>query len=169
MKRIVVVLGVAAVMAAMGAAYAGVAMAQATTTTETYWFPINEQTGDPCTGEPILITGQTRNVVHETVDNNGTLHIESASVFVKTTAENLDTGERYRVVGNGILAQNTGVDETGEYQSPPFTATNVAFVQYVSTTDRTDNFYIRFQIHITYDANGEPTAFVLTDYAECRG
>jgi hypothetical protein len=67
-------------------------------------------------------------------------------------------------VANGILAQNIGVDET-----PPFTATNVSFVQYVSTTDRTDNFYVRFQLHTTFDANGEPTAVFITDYSECRG
>jgi hypothetical protein len=168
MRRITLVVGAIVLMVAVGAAYAGVAMARATTTTETATFPINEPSVNPCTGEPILITGEGRFVYHETVDTNGALHIASASTWMKTTAENLDTGEIYRAQTIGNLAQNTGVNETGESQSPPFTATNVFFAQYVSTNS-TDNFYVRFHIHVTFNANGEPTAFVLTDYAECRG
>ena len=155
-------------MVAVGAAYAAVAMAQATTITENATLPINEQIVNPCTGEPISVTGEGRYVYHETVDDNGALHIATASTWMKTTAENLDTGEIYRTQTIGNLWQNTGVDETGEYQSPPFTSTNVYFQQYVSTNS-TDNFYVRFYIHVTFNANGEPTAFVLTDYAECQG
>jgi hypothetical protein len=59
MKRIVVVLGVAALMVAMVAAYAGVAMAQATNETINIRSPESFTIDNPCPGyeEPIQVDG----------------------------------------------------------------------------------------------------------------
>jgi hypothetical protein len=162
MRRIVVVVAAAAMMVALVVAYAGVVMAQATTTTITATFPIEETFVNPCTGEPILITGTGRFVIHETTDANGRVHFATASTWANTSAENLETGEIYRVQTQGILAQNSFSD------TPPYTANHVFYARYVST-DSSDNFYVRMQIHTTINANGEPTVVVFEEYAECRG
>ena len=162
LRRPLTVLVAAAMMAVMLVGAAAVAMAQATTTRIVDTFPIEEYLNNPCTGERILITGEGRFVINETTDANGRVHYATASTWANTTAENLETGEIYRVQTQGNLEQNSYSD------TPPYTASLVYYARFVST-DSTDNFYIRLQAHDTINANGESTVATYVEYAECRG
>ena len=53
----------------------GTALAAASSQTEVFTVPFSTTVGDnPCTGEPVAVTGELRFVVHTTTDASGGFH-----------------------------------------------------------------------------------------------
>lgn len=107
-RRIGIVFGVAAVMAAAVALTAGTALAQAITDHSRTNEPFTEIIENPCTGEEILFEGTFRQVTHFVQNDNG-LHGGVIEV-VTATGTGVESGERYRFINSVNSAFYNGND-----------------------------------------------------------
>jgi cyclophilin family peptidyl-prolyl cis-trans isomerase len=168
MKRIVVVLGVAAVMAAAVALTAATAFAQATPVTVNERIPISGEGENPCTGETFTFEGTLHLVVHVTYDGNESHHVINQLNLQGRGVS--PSGAKYvlGLVEHG--GQNiTFEDEThAEIAKSNHTATSTIKVLRQGEDGTTEDFMARFIFHVTQNANGEWTAEVLQGEAECK-
>jgi hypothetical protein len=129
---------------------AGMALAQATTFTSNEKVPLDQIVDNPCTGEPLLLTGELHFLFHETVDANGGLHVQIHFQPQGVSGTGLVSGEQYRGVG---------VTRSEEYIPPgevrEFTSVNRF---YLISAGPSDNLQETATLHVTFNANGEPTA-----------
>src|SRR5688572_19008506 len=105
MKRISIVLVLAAVMAAAVALMAGTALAQA----ETETFQIREPVefvadANDCTGEEILFEGVQHQTTVVTTNENGR-HVVSRNNWTNFTGTGLETGDEYRLSTAGGVTE----------------------------------------------------------------
>jgi hypothetical protein len=70
---------------------------------------------------------------------------------------------QYRIVGGERELTNVGAGD-----ELPITDTFASVFNLISAGDG-DNFLVHVTFHITFNANGEITALVINDRAECRG
>ncbi len=157
MKRLVLLL---AVMGTTLALAAGMALAQATTDTFVVKQPFNKTLFNPCTGEEVQFTGDILFLYRETRDPNGGFHIEQHTSGAGVTGTG-ESGTQYRLVG---------VARQGVYFAPGETreATSVQSLRLVSNGS-SDNYVLVTQIHVTFNANGEPTVVLFREDIECVG
>jgi hypothetical protein len=106
MKRIVVVLGMTALMSAVAALVAGTALAQA----QTERFQITEPLefvaeATDCTGEDILFEGVLHTNIVVTTNGN-VRHVVSRNNAIDLTGTGLETGDEYRLTLGGSLTEN---------------------------------------------------------------
>jgi len=153
MRRIVVVLGVTAVMAAAVALTAGTALARAETETfqntgEVIPFTIE----NPCTGEEILFEGKVRNPVHTTLNENG-YHDVTRGVLIDVTGTGLQTSDKYRLVNAGGLAEYSEIE--GEVGGLYVNNDETIFM--VVSEGASPNFLMHLLYKVTFDtADGQP-------------
>ena len=70
------------------------------------------------------------------------------------------TGDVYRCTGGN------GWEWNGNYDTFPFIVTQYIEIQFISPGSGV-NFRIHFNLHLTVNANGETTVFLVNDRAEC--
>jgi hypothetical protein len=152
MKRISIVLGVAALMAVMVALAAGTAFAQAETETfhnrGTFTFTVE----NPCTGEEVLFEGKFNNTVHVTLNKNG-YHDVTRSQVSDVTGTGLQTGDKYRFINAGGLAEYSEIEEEvgGLYVG------NDETMFMVVSEGSSPNFLMHLLYKVTFDtADGQP-------------
>jgi hypothetical protein len=162
MKRLVLLVAVVGTTLALAA---GMALAQATTVTSNETVPVNLVVFNPCT-EPeefVLVTGELHLLFHSTVDANGGLHVQQHSQpqggGLLGTGE--ESGIQYRVVG--VTRDETYV--------PPGDVRETTFVNrfHIVTQGPSDNALVDITTHVTFNANGEPTAVVERAEIKCAG
>jgi hypothetical protein len=157
-KRLVlslVVMGTALALAA------GMALAQATTETFNEKVPLDLVADNPCTGEPVHLTGQLHILFHITEDANGGFHVQAHFQPQGVSGTGLVSGEQYRGVG---------VTRDGAY-FPPGELRETTFVDrfYFISKGPSANMLAKATIHVTFNANGEPTAEVIRVDLKCAG
>jgi hypothetical protein len=157
MRRFIVaaLLGSLVAIAPMGTAFAA-----ATTTTTISRVPFGfTPLLNPCTGENLDITGTTLILTHTTVDATGAAHTKFHFTTQGVRGISQETGVRYELV-------DTVNDAT--YDGPrPAVGTALSTFRLVGPGPGNDQV-LRFQLHFTINAAGEPTALVLNQINECR-
>lgn len=131
--------------------------AQAVVLTENSTVPI-EFTGTSCTGEPIIIFGESHLLVHAVGNPNQSVFITHINFNLEgTTASGV-----HFVVNEAVNSTTTGTEPAG-----PFTFTSVGRLRAISTNSE-ENFYIDTVIHTTINANGEVTAMTFEFETRCQ-
>jgi hypothetical protein len=163
MKRIVVVVGVAAVMAAAVALTAGAALAQAETETWHNRGQSNFTIENPCTGEEVLVENTFHNVIHVTLNENG-YHTHSHASATDATGTGLQTGDEYRFINAGGFTEwQEIVDETsGLYVN------NYEVIYMVVSEGASPNFLMHLLYKVTSDtADGQPGLVFRAETISC--
>ena len=158
MKRIVVVLGVAAVMAAVVALTAGTALAQAQRDTQTIE---NLYIENPCTGEYIVWNGTVDTVWHEINNANGRHYSYHSRLNIFGTG--LETGDTYRMLNAGNDIGNEVIIE-GEYYPSESHYVNVGLHTLVVSDGASPNFLIN--VVFRYTGSDEPQPGDISFYNE---
>jgi hypothetical protein len=165
-RWLVLMLVAAYVLALPGTARAETTSYQVSETT-----PIATATENPCTGEPVTLTGTyhfTSNY-SVTVDETGThFHSLESKKFSLSGTATL-TGARYQneqqqmSEENGTFTVDTGV-------LAPYESTNEMTMLLIrqGETTRQDDFYVKIIAHITYNASGVVTVSGATVNVFCR-
>jgi hypothetical protein len=161
MKRISVVLGLAALMAAV---IAGPVSAQAVTETSKETFALSNVLDD-CEGgvETIVVESIARVVVHTTTDENGGIHsfVNLSLHGVTATDANGETVHFSAQEHDGLYVLDVPTSGTFTHT---FTQTSKAI-----SSGPSDNRFITTLMHLTVNANGEVTSETFDQTIECRG
>jgi len=136
------------------------AHAQATKDASEFIDPFVFDAVNPCNGEAVLVTGDTRITVRITVASNGSTHIAYQLVPEHVLGVG-ESGARYRAVGGE--RDHTSFAE-GEI---PLNETFTSAFNLISS-GRGANFTTHVTGHITVDANGATTSTVALDHTECQ-
>ena len=147
MKRLVLSLAVVGMTLALAA---GMALAQANSFTSSVKVPLDEIFDNPCTGEPVHFTGELHILFHQTEDANGGFHVQTHFQPQGVSGTGLLSGEQYRGVG---VTRDETYFPPGEFRE--FTYVNRF---YMISAGPSDNMLETATIHVTFNANGEPTA-----------
>jgi hypothetical protein len=158
MRRIVVVLGVAAVMATMVALAAGTASAQAETETFHQRGPYTRAVENPCTGEEVLIEGTFHAVIHTTLNDDGTYHAVVRG-NINATGTSVLTGDKYRFINTGGAEGYSGVG--GQEVN------NEEFTYLVVSEGASPNFLMHFVVKVTFNTDGHPNTVVEAGTIRC--
>lgn len=122
--------------------------------------PVATTTSNPCTGEPVTLSGTyhfTSNY-SVTADDSGTRFrsVESKKLSLSGTA--MPSGARYQNEQHEMSEENGQFTfDTGSLA--PYERTDVASMLLIrqGDTTRLDDFFVKFTSHITYNANGVVT------------
>jgi hypothetical protein len=132
--------------------------AQATATTTNQDFPLETTLDNPCTGEPILFTGQVHLMIHATATPSG--HFET------TVHSNLQD-----VSGTGTesgAAFHFQAASTTTAQVEPGVETTIMINFRIIGPGAGNNFLLHNLTHLTVNANGEATATVQEVFTACH-
>jgi hypothetical protein len=152
MRRMFVVLGLMAVMAAIAALTAGAALAQAQTETSIIRESFEIIGENRCTGEPILIEGDFQQVTHTTLSENGS-HVVISSNIRNVSATGLQTGDEYLITGTAHTVQSE--------LSNGIQVSNDGAAEVVVSKDGSPNALIHLLFKYTFDADdGQPSMVV---------
>jgi hypothetical protein len=152
---------VVAIVAAALLAFSGAVLAQATTETFKQEIPVDFTPTNPCNGEPVHLTGSVNFVFHTTQDANGGFHLTGHAETQRISGTGLESGDKYRAVSAFNSTLNF-VPEGAEEQTAPLTYS-------IISSGPSPNFVTHYTMHVTLNANGEPTAEVLYVRSECTG
>jgi hypothetical protein len=157
-KRLVLSLAVVGMTLALAA---GMALAQATTDTFNEREPLDLIVDNPCTGEPLQLTGELHILFHVTEDANGGFHVQTHFQPQGVSGAGLVTGEQYR--GVGVTRD--------EFYFPPGELRETTFIDhfYFVSTGPSENMLATTTTHVTFNANGEPTAELVRLDTKCAG
>jgi hypothetical protein len=150
---------VAAVLMAIGGTAAWAA--PATTSTASYDIPMSGTVINPCNGETVTWQGTAHFVDHETVTSNGHQTLSGEVNFQGVEGQG-SLGNTYRQLNTATYEMN----RSGESAQSEFTGT--AAFHFVSEGSA-PNFAASTTYHITFDANGQPTATVTRLETDCPG
>ena len=138
------------------------ANAQAITDTQRFVAPFFVDDINPCTGEPVSLSGEVHIRVQTTVDSNGGFHGTFVLVPHQVVGEGA-SGLAYKAVG-GHREHIT--DHAGGPGASTFTLTNTFNMV---SQGSADNYWTSTVIHITLNSNGVATAETAINRLECRG
>jgi hypothetical protein len=128
-------------------------MAEATTSTTSVIFPLDQLLVNPCTGETVHITGTLHWLGHITLDDTGRWHTRFQENHQNVVGVGLDSGAEYRIPE----AESTVV--IWRFLDPQVTTTDVVVVPFIAKgTD--ENALLQELVHVTVNANGELTVDV---------
>ena len=136
----------------------------ATTFTDNMKFPVNIGVFIPCAaggaGEVVFLSGNLHSLFHLTVNgNNFKFKIHNQPQGISGTG--LTTGDKYQ--GTGVTQETFG----GSFVNGQFSDTFVNNFRIIGQ-GRGNNFLVHETFHITFNANGELTAFVNNFRSECK-
>lgn len=152
----------AALLALLFTAFAGTnAFGQASTTTTNETVPFTSSLFNPCNGDTVTFSGDMHVTNSLTVDSSGGTHLKTHINYQNVTGTGNPSGITYnvRTVTNEVTNDNDG---------PQSTATVISTVKLIAHGPSLD-FYLRFVMHVTVNANGETTSMVQEANFECRG
>ena len=110
-------------------------------------------------GEDIIINGEIHVVFHVTEDASGGFHVHTLFHPQGLTGVGATSGATYHAVGETKTSFNTNG------------ATTYTFVNNFKMIGegQAPNYLVHNTVHVTINANGEPSAFVDNTSVECRG
>ncbi len=149
----------AAGLAALAVAVAGGAL-PATASAESTTAPIAFSSFNPCNGEPVTGSGTLHVVSNTHFDQSLGLHVVNIEMVSSVEAVGLLSQVRY----TGRQRQQEVLYTSGF----PLVSTLTHSAALRSATNL-DNFSLTFQVHLTVNANGDPTAEVLHPRVACTG
>ena len=140
------------------------AYGQATTSTIQFRSIVDGQVSNFCgnIAEDVRISGTVNTVIHTTQDANGGLHIiDGHTNFRGVSGVGLTTGNKYIFAGGVNPISNIREDSANVF-------TFLAHGRLISQGQQ-QNQLATTQFHLTFNANGEPTATIDKFVFECRG
>lgn len=153
--RVLLLLAAAAALVFQGAA----AAPQASTITDNMTIPV-EFFAISCTGEEVVINGESHVVFHATGTPSG--HgVERLHINFQLSGESA-SGTRY------VVNETVDSTQTRDADGAPSTFTSVSHLNAISQ-DGSDNLRVRTVIHTTVNANGEITSTTFEFTTECNG
>ncbi len=165
MSRTVLLLTSTAVAALVSVLASGLALAQATTEHISETVPLVDITFDnPCTGEPMEVTGEVHITGNVTFDAEGGVHGIFTERFNDVKATGVESGEEYVVTQ--VIQFNNNARQFGGF--PPAEETGTSSLLFTSKGS-SDDFLAHFTFHITVNSNGELTSTVAVAKVECKG
>jgi hypothetical protein len=117
---------------------------------------------NPCTGENIIITSGTLQLLVTTSDTTGGLHLVVHGNAQGVTATGESTGDMYRLAGDFWIEENVAANGF------PLVV-QVVETHNVISAGSAPNFLVHLVSHLTINANGTVTAAMSSDTAECLG
>lgn len=157
--RSLTLLAAVAALVLQAAGARALAAPQAATVTDSETVPI-EFFATSCTGEPVIINGESHLVTHFTGTPGGQ-QVARFHINFRLSGESA-SGTRY------VVNESVNSTETRDADGAPSTFTSVSHLNVVST-DGTENLAVRTVIHTTVNANGEITSVTFEFTTECRG
>jgi hypothetical protein len=161
MKRLVSLL---AVMGTTLALAAGMALAQATQDGfHAILIPYNAEVFNSCTDDEVVhLTGEIHLLFHLTEDANGGISVQTHAQPQGVSGTALESGTQYNAVG---------VTRQATYFAPGEELRETTFVHRFTLISKgpSDNLQITQTIHVTFNANGEPTAEIVREDIQCAG
>jgi len=159
---------IAALVAGSALALAPAAQAETTVSQTT---PIVQETVNPCTREPVTLTGTAHYTIQysETVGTTGVkFHsVETTKLSLNGTA--MPSGARYQNEQQQMREENGTFDfDVGGLAPYESTSTMTMLLIRQGDTPRLDDFFTRIIGHVTYTANGVPTVGRTTVDVFCR-
>ncbi len=133
------------------------AQEESDSTTVIEFGPVQDVFPHPCTGEPIFYTLSAHLVLHQSTDENGGTHTTGQAVL-RWDGESA-SGVQYHQ--RQVNTNNSNFTVGADNQTSPLTFFTVG-------QGEADDFYNHVIFHITFNANGEPTATVSEIRTECR-
>lgn len=158
MKRVIVVLGVAASMAAVVVLLAGTALAQSVTETINVKDAQSFTWYNECTGEEILFEGDFHSLIH-TTRNDGGYHVVSQATLMDTTGTGLQTGNRYRFINPGGISEHS--------LSNGMLVSSSTATQILVGAGRTPKAILHVGFKIAFDEDGQPNLVFLIENFGC--
>jgi hypothetical protein len=139
------------------------AAAQTFTTTDAT--PTDMVTEPPCVAtEPIQFAGLVHQLIHTTINDDGTIHVQIENNFQAVTATGLITGAKYSTTDTTVFSSNIGL--------PPNETSAVQRTHYIRTGEvlgkLPDDFFADFHFHVTVNPGGQVTASVGSVDVECH-
>ncbi len=136
----------------------------AATFTDNVKFPVNIGVFIPCAaggaGEVVFLTGNLHSLFHSTTNgNNFKIKIHNQPQGI--SGDGLTTGDKYQ--GTGVTQETFG----GSFVNGQFTDTFVNNFRIIGQGPG-NNLLIHSTFHVTFNANGELTAFVDNFSSECE-
>jgi hypothetical protein len=136
------------------------ALARATGRTSNTTVPLAMTALNPCSGEEVVLSGEMHILSHFTADASGGTH-------VVTHAQ----GEHVDGVGASGTEYHGNMVDVAHASDPDGDQTNFTHVfdMRLVSQGSSDNFLVHALAHVTFNADGEPTATFVGTSAECRG
>ena len=140
-------------------AYAAAVHAQATTFKERFTEPFSLDDVNPCTGEPVTLSGELLITIKTTIDGNGGFHGTFHLVPRHVIGEDAN-GVTHRAVGG-----------TRDHTNETIGAANFTVTDTFNMIGQggVDDFSAFIRIHVTVNANGVVTVETVLERAECHG
>ena len=136
--------------------------AAATTIRNRTTVPFDVVVDNPCTGEPVALSGAQLLISHLVFDERGGVHAHFRLVPQQVRGVGLRSGTEYHAVGGG------GNNFTADADDAPLVTSSRATANVVSQGG-SDNLVMHSTTHLTINANGEVTAVVNNVKLTCRG
>jgi hypothetical protein len=161
----------AAVAGGAALALAPVARAETISYTVSETVPITTTTDNPCTGEPVVLSGSYHftSRYSATVDSTGTKFHSVATKKLSLSGYAPGSGARYRNEQQEVSEEN-GTFSLGLDGLAPYERTDKATMLLIRQGEslRPDDFLVHFIAHITYNANGVITIQRAELDTDCR-
>jgi hypothetical protein len=119
---------------------------------------------DPCTNESFLATGVVKISLKTSTSHGGVTHFGIA-ITSKAKGAGLLTGTKYVFVEGDHEHANRRGTPPDLFSGTLTAVTNVR----INARGKLPDFSLHIQIHLTVNANGEPTATVVRQRIECGG
>ena len=153
-------IGAAALTVLLAAVWTTGASAEASTTTINEVVPFSSVFDDPCTGEPVTLTGNLHVLIH--ITQNAAGGFEAKEHFQPQGVTGVGaSGTEYQ--GTGVTQDETSTNSEGQFESTFIN--NFRIISHGSSA----NFTVHDTVHVTFNANGDLTATVANGSVECQG
>ena len=136
--------------------------AAATTIRNRTTVPFDVVVDNPCTGEPVALSGAQRVIFHLVLDARGGVHAHFSLVPQQVRGVGLYSGTAYHAVGGG------GNNFTAAADDAPLVTSTRSTANLVSQGD-SDNLLLQSTTHLTITATGAVTAVVNNMRLSCTG
>lgn len=147
----------AAVLLALGSISASAA---AQTSTASYQLPLSGTVVNPCNGESVAWNGSAHFVVQQVISSSGHETLSGEVNFQGVQGDG-SLGNTYRLINSVTTELNAAGSAANEF-------TTTAAFRFVSEGSA-PNFMAQTTYHMTFDANGTPTAVVVNIETSCQG
>ncbi len=136
--------------------------AAATTVRNRTTIPFDVVVDNPCTGEPVALSGAQQLIFHLVFDARGGVHAHFSLVPQQVRGVGLYSGTAYHAVGGGGNNFTAAADDAPLVTSTRSTAN-------VVSQGGSDNLVMHSTTHLTINATGEVTAVVNNVRLTCTG
>jgi hypothetical protein len=151
----------ALVLVAATAALAPAGALAAVTLTQSQDTNSNESVWNPCTSEPVALTGPIHQIFHVTLNDDGSTHVHIDSNYQGVKGIGQFTGKTYAT--QDVVMSDVNILGPLPYVQDMHEITHYNFLGNVKFPVP-DDFFLHFRFHMTLNATGTPTSTKSTGF-----